>query len=31
MDSIEKLEEKKILLRGAMKSKFVELDFHPFI
>ena len=30
MDSIETLEKKRALLRGAMKSKFVELDFHPF-
>jgi len=30
MCSIEILTEKKALLRGAMKSKFVELDFHPF-
>ncbi len=30
MDSVEKLEEKRSLLRGAMRSKFVELDFHPF-
>ena len=30
MDKIETLEEKKSLLKRAMKSKFVELDFHPF-
>ena len=30
MDSSEALEKKKALLRGAMRSKFVELDFHFF-
>jgi hypothetical protein len=30
MDTIETLEEKRGILRGAMKSKFVELDFHSF-
>ena len=30
MDSVKVLETKRALLRGAMKSKFVDLDFHRF-
>ncbi|MDP2913162.1 MAG: TIGR03960 family B12-binding radical SAM protein [Candidatus Omnitrophota bacterium] len=30
MDPIEELEHKKEILRGAVKSRFVELDFHSF-
>ncbi|MFA6321781.1 MAG: TIGR03960 family B12-binding radical SAM protein [Candidatus Omnitrophota bacterium] len=30
MDDIRALEGKRLLLRGSMKSKFVELDFHSF-
>lgn len=30
MDNIRSLEEKRIALRKSMKSKFVEIDFHPF-
>ncbi|MDD5428530.1 MAG: TIGR03960 family B12-binding radical SAM protein [Candidatus Omnitrophica bacterium] len=30
MDSIETLEKKRALLKGSMRSKFVELDFHSF-
>ena len=30
MDSTETLEEKKAFLKDAMRSRFVELDFHPF-
>ncbi|MDO8525163.1 MAG: radical SAM protein, partial [Candidatus Omnitrophota bacterium] len=30
MGSIKDMEDKRALLKGAMKSKFVELDFHSF-
>ncbi len=30
MDTIESLEKKKTIIRSAMKSKFVDLDFHSF-
>jgi radical SAM superfamily enzyme YgiQ (UPF0313 family) len=30
MDDVKTLEEKRAILKEAMRSKFVELDFHPF-
>ncbi|MFA5142811.1 MAG: TIGR03960 family B12-binding radical SAM protein [Candidatus Omnitrophota bacterium] len=31
MDDLEMLEKKKAVLKGAVKSKFIELDFHSFV